>query len=131
MSGCGGSSDAPTVYPVTGKVTKGGAALPDVQVNFIAMDETGLPSSGVTDAEGMYTLHRHTGDEGAMPGNYRVVLSDTKAVPGPQAYSNPQGGAPQLESRIPEKWQSKEKSPKTVEVKAEPNVIDIDVEGSE
>jgi hypothetical protein len=128
-AGCGGGSgDAPSVYPVTGKVTQGGKPLENVQVNFVPSDDTGLPSSGTTNADGVYTLSRHTGDAGAKPGNYRIVLSDTAAAASQSNYSDTKGGPPKTaESRIPEKWQTAESSPQSVEVKAESNTIDIDL----
>lgn len=127
LAGCGGGAeDAPDTFPVTGKVTQGGKPLADVKVDFVPSGG-GLPSSGVTNAEGVYVLSRHTGDEGAIPGTYRVVLSEGTA-PDMSAYQNPGEGPPAKESKIPEKWQSKETSPKSVEVKNEPNVVDIDVD---
>ena len=102
--------------------------MADVQVSFVPTTDTGLPSSGVTDSEGQYELKRHTGDSGAIPGTYRVVLSSASSAPAAAAYSDTKGGPPTGDdSAIPEKWQSKDTSPKSVEVKAEDNVIDIDV----
>ncbi|MEZ6064310.1 MAG: hypothetical protein R3B90_01060 [Planctomycetaceae bacterium] len=127
-SGCGGGGgDAPTVYEVKGKVTNGTTPLAGVQVNFVPAGDTGLPSAGVTDAEGMYVLKRHTGEEGAMPGSYVITLSMSTSTTSEAAYSA--GGKPPEvdDSVIPEKWQNADTSPKKVEVKAEANTVDIDV----
>lgn len=128
LSGCGGgASDAPDTNAVTGKVTNGSEPLADIRVDFVPTGE-GLPCSGTTDAEGVYTISRHTGTPGAPAGNYRVVLTDTKATVDASAYSAGGKTAPTAaSSRIPEKWQKSETSPQSVEVKAGDNVIDIDV----
>ncbi len=132
LAGCGGGpDDAPTVYKVTGKVTKGGKPLADITVSFVPLEGAGLPSSGTTNSEGVYTLKRHTGEEGAIPGSYRVVLTSSQggAEQAEASYAEPQAGPPQeKDSVIPKKWQASETSPKTVEVKEEDNVIDIDID---
>jgi hypothetical protein len=130
FAGCGGGAgDAPTVYPVTGKVTKGGTALANITVNFVPIDDAGLPSSGVTDEEGVYSLSRHTGDAGAMPGAYKVVLVDNDAQMSAEDYSSASGGGPPKakDSRVPAKWGAKDDTPKTAQVEEKENTINIDV----
>lgn len=130
-AGCGGGlDDAPTTYPVTGTVTDGGKPLADVKVDLVPIED-GIPSSGYTDAEGKFTISRHTGEAGAIPGNYKVVLSEKNAQMDASAYSNPGAGPPKpADSKIPEKWRDKVTSPQIVEVKEEDNVVTIDVSKS-
>ena len=80
LAGCGGPSYQ--VAPVSGKVTLDGKAMANVHVGFQPISEgkdnpnPGPGSSGVTDAEGRYTL-KLVGlhQPGAVVGKHRVYLS--------------------------------------------------------
>ncbi len=84
-SGCGGVK----AVPVSGTVTVDGKPLKDVAVNFTPIAAEGAEgpgSSGVTDAEGRYSL-KTIGDRrvrGAVVGKHRVVLSE-RLVLGPDS----------------------------------------------
>ena len=80
VAGCGGPSYQ--VAPVSGKVTLDGKAMANVHVGFQPISEgkdnpnPGPGSSGVTDAEGRYTLKLVGVDQpGAVVGKHRVYLS--------------------------------------------------------
>ena len=80
-TGCGGVK----AVPVSGTVTVDGKPLKDIAVNFTPIAAEGAEgpgSSGVTDAEGRYSL-RTIGDRrvrGAVVGKHRVVLSERLAL---------------------------------------------------
>jgi hypothetical protein len=76
-AGCSG----PKLVPVTGKVTMNGRPLKNVRVDFHPDPDQGTKgpsSSGVTDADGNFTL-ASTGSgnaPGAVVGHHRVILTD-------------------------------------------------------
>jgi hypothetical protein len=76
--GCGGGGQTGTV---SGRVTMDGKPLPDAVVNFQPMSEgrnSGIGSSGRTDANGEYTL-RLIDDtrDGAIIGKHRVMIKES------------------------------------------------------
>lgn len=71
VSGCGGIE----YFPVTGKVTLDGEPLPDAVVSFMPDDEQGVPSLGVTDGGGVYTLRQTAELVGAPAGKYTVRVT--------------------------------------------------------
>lgn len=77
MTGCG-RHIGPEVHPVRGIVTLDGDPLEAATVGFTPVDSsTGLPATGVTDAEGVYTLTTVQGGKpggGAMIGDYLVTI---------------------------------------------------------
>ncbi|MBC7967926.1 MAG: carboxypeptidase regulatory-like domain-containing protein [Fuerstia sp.] len=70
--GCGGASDAPTLYRVTGTVTYNGEAVPGAKVMFLG-DGTKPPAVGVTDSTGKYSLSSLAGT-GAVAGKHIVAV---------------------------------------------------------
>jgi hypothetical protein len=73
-SGCGGApNDKPHTVPVTGIVTLDGKPLEGATVRFNPTDPKKNGGTGVTDAQGKYTLVHATND-GASPGSYKVVI---------------------------------------------------------
>jgi hypothetical protein len=73
VAGCGGG---PEVAEVEGKLTRGGAPLKNVRVEFWPASD-GPKSTGVTDDQGRYTLKTEDGRTvGALVGAHTVVLKD-------------------------------------------------------
>ncbi len=72
LAGCGGGE---TCYPVRGRVTLDGHALPDALVFFIPKDPEGRAASAMTDSEGRYELEYVTGQEGVPAGTYEVRIT--------------------------------------------------------
>ena len=73
--GCGGG---PRLAPVSGQVKLDGKPLPDAQVTFRPDSKEvhpGPPSSGMTDAEGRFTLRTADGHDGAVVGAHKVRIS--------------------------------------------------------
>lgn len=71
--GCGGDS-GPALQAVTGKVTKGGQPVANVNVTFSPVSG-GVSSGGRTDAEGKFALVCQNGKAGAIEGKHKVVLT--------------------------------------------------------
>jgi len=86
-AGCGGS-DGPALYPVTGRLTKGGQPLAGVNVNFAP--ESGPASAGRTNEDGKFVLNSQSGRAGAVAGKHKVFLFDSSAsaLSGPINMSN-------------------------------------------
>jgi hypothetical protein len=77
-AGCGKAPKLPTV-PVTGNVTYKGRPVADAQISFMPADPlSGKPATGVTDAQGRFTLQTHVGGStfanGALTGEYNVTI---------------------------------------------------------
>jgi hypothetical protein len=72
----GGCGRGPQVAEVEGTVTKGGAPLKNVRVEFWP-ETDGPKSTGVTDEQGRFTLKTEDGRTvGAVVGSHKVVLKD-------------------------------------------------------
>jgi hypothetical protein len=66
--------------PVEGTISKDGHPLPGIEVVFLPEGASGPRSSGITDEAGHYRLRTDNGDDGAVAGQYRVVLHDVEAA---------------------------------------------------
>jgi hypothetical protein len=76
LSGCGGGGgDTPDMYTTTGVVTYNGEPVAGANVVFhpIEDDRGGRPATGVTNEAGEFSL-RMFGQEGAVPGDYKVTV---------------------------------------------------------
>ena len=75
QAGCGGPSSGPSLVPVRGTVTLNDRPLSCAVVTFIPTGSTrGGMATGRTGPDGTYTLRSREG-AGALPGEYRVVIS--------------------------------------------------------
>jgi hypothetical protein len=72
-AGCG---DRKTVK-VRGVVTLDGEPLPRAAVLFQHQDQGGRDANGFTDNSGTFRLSTFDPDDGALPGNYKVVIQFT------------------------------------------------------
>ena len=70
LAGCGGKT-----VPVEGNVTLDGEPLAGATVMFIPVKEGGQPATGLTDANGKFQLKTGNDKTGALPGEYKVVVS--------------------------------------------------------
>ncbi len=87
-SGAVGGGDRYATHPVTGKVTYNGAPVPGAVVTF-SPNKSGVPgASGITDNQGTYILTTYDAGDGAVEGEYKVMVSKTA----PSASGG--GGAP-------------------------------------
>lgn len=125
LFGCGASAPpGPTIYPVKGKLTKGGQPLKGVTVGLYpagGASAKGTPGSGLTDDSGAFEI-RSSGGLGVSEGSYKLVLS---APPPMIDYAN-QKGPPKPTVDLPKNLTSDKTSDRIVEVKASgENVVDV------
>jgi hypothetical protein len=76
-AGCGGGSKP---VRVEGTVTLDGKPLPRATVSFMPVGE-GRAASGETDADGSFRLTTFRTNDGALPGEYKVVVTVTEVDP--------------------------------------------------
>jgi len=120
--GCGGGDAGPTLYPVTGKLTKGGQPFPGVSITLTPTEGKGSVGLIATSKDdGTFEVITPQGGRGAPEGTYRVVLSK----PVEMDYSKP-GAKPKASEDIPKKYQSAQSTDQVIEVKKSgPNTIEI------
>jgi len=82
LPGCGDKGTT----PVKGVVTLEGAPLPEATVLFMPDGPGGgRPASGFTSSDGVFQLTTYQRDDGALPGQYRVLIRKTAAAKDPGA----------------------------------------------
>lgn len=93
LPGCKPGVSIKTV-PVSGTVKLEGAPLAGATVSFVGPDENTKTATGVTDAEGRYRLSCFvtgtTPVDGAMPGQYTVIVAKRQSAQGDQAAARQQ-----------------------------------------
>jgi hypothetical protein len=70
LSGCGGARPV----KVSGTVTLNGQPVEGAMVQFVPVKEGGRPATGTTGADGSFSLTTVENHDGAMPGEYKVVV---------------------------------------------------------
>ena len=115
-------SSQPTLIAVTGTVTIDGKPASGVQVRFqpAEVDEKApytQYASGVTDAQGRFTLSVGDGSEGIQAGNYKVVFSRRVDRNNSQP-ANPKGKAegPGVVELIPSRYRDRNETPVAAKV---------------
>jgi hypothetical protein len=135
--GCGNDDGLGRRYQVHGRVMYRSQPLEIGRITFHPIDTGTARDATGTIQNGYYTLSTLGGDDGALPGSYRVAMVAYSAVP-----SKPQpivkGGAARLSdvikaarrarNLIPSKYMSPRISPLTREVKAATNRFDFELE---
>ncbi len=80
-SGCGGeggdqwTKDRPKTSPASGVVTYKGQPVDGANVNFTPPSGDGTGAFAMTDAEGKFKLGTFDQNDGAVPGNYKVIVT--------------------------------------------------------
>ena len=83
LTGCGRASDArPRPVPVVGYVLVDGEPLEGTRVVFSPEDHQ-YAAAGKTDAEGRFQLQTFAANDGAVPGNYKVIASNFIVIENP------------------------------------------------
>jgi hypothetical protein len=80
VAGCGGPSN-PATAPAGGTIVYNGAPVEGAMVSFQPQD-TPRPATGTTDAQGEFTLSTYGQGDGAIPGNYNVIVTKTSGSAG-------------------------------------------------
>jgi hypothetical protein len=75
--GCGGRAKP---VKVEGIVTLDGKPLSGATVTFMPIGENGRTASGRTDTDGSFRLTTYRSDDGAVPGEYKVLVVVQKAT---------------------------------------------------
>ena len=119
IAGCGGQSGYPELGTVSGTVTIGGTAAPNLTVQFSPV-EGGRTSVGVTDESGRYELTYTASAKGAQVGKHQVRLTTSGDAP-----SDDQLDLSSPEDKIPAKYRD---GTFEFEVKPGSNTLDIRVE---
>ena len=137
IAGCGeGAGGGPKLHPVKGTVKYKGAPLANATVSFIS--DSGHVSTGVTDAQGQYSL-MSGGRTGAAAGSYKVTITKLAQREGAVANPKPEDMAKMMsmktktieqpKSEIPEKYADPVKSGLTATVTTDTakNVFDFEL----
>lgn len=133
LVGCGEDEKGqPTLHPVTGKLTRGGQPVANVQVMFVPATREGRGATGITDASGMFKMISPNAGEGVPAGQYKVVLtqaaaSDAASVDMSRYTSGKDPTKAEATEAFPTEYGSEQTTPKTVEVKTGPNEINIEL----
>lgn len=123
--GCGGSG-GPEMARVSGKVTYQGKPLTKGTISFISVNPDGSNANSVIGPDGSYSLQTTNPNDGAVVGEYRVIVSDVD----PNALNTPAPGEPvkKQERTIPEKYEKPDTSGLTKKVESGSNTFDIALE---
>jgi hypothetical protein len=105
-AGCGAKT--PATSSVTGVVTFNGTPLEGAQVTFFG---EGRPAAGIADAQGRFQLMTFGPGDGALPGEYVVVITKTEA-----GSTDPNNPYAPVRSLIPERYGDRAKSGLTATV---------------
>jgi len=124
LPGCAPKDNLPETAPVSGKVTIGGEPLASAMVTFHPEGE-GNKGQASTEVDGTFVLNTYDVKDGAVVGKHTVTVERYL----PPMPTQPGGKIPSAKSTVPRKYNTPEKSPLKVEVKAGTNnVIDLPLE---
>lgn len=111
LAGCGNSLGT---VPITGKVMYQGKPLADGTVLYSPVDPNGRQGRGELKPDGTFVISTNA-DQGAMPGEYKVVILALEPHPGEPGRdgTNPNAAPPKIERGfvIPEKYTTPEETP--------------------
>ena len=138
VPGCGEDEGLSRRYPVHGRVMYRSQPLEIGRIAFHPIGTAG-PARDATGTiqDGYYTLSTIGGDDGALPGRYRVAIGAKSAEPSKVQPIVPGGAARhsdvikatrRAKDLIPSKYMSPRLSPLIREVKAETNRFDFELE---
>ena len=136
LAGCSKGPKLPKVAAVSGRVTYQGEPLSDAQITFNNTDQDGFAATGITDADGEYTLKTYIDAthelSGAVPGNYYVTFTKVEETGGSdmdqmKAASDAaaKGGVTGPKSAIPERFGQPTSAKKAKVEAGKPNTIDF------
>jgi hypothetical protein len=107
LVGCGGVRPA----KVTGILTLNGQPVEGATVQFVPVKEGGRPATGLTKADGGFSLTTFEDQDGALPGEYKVVITYHPPVENaPPAQTTEQGMKQAMQAQA----QAKKGKPKYV-----------------
>lgn len=146
LVGCtGGGGKKLATNKVTGKVVMNGAPVPGASVSFSPIEAGKPPALGISDTQGIYILTTYDSGDGAVEGDFKVMVykgapSSQPAAPAHDPTGQTSGGgAPKHSgpagrgqtagggSLLPEKFSKADTTPLTKSVKSGDNTIDIEL----
>lgn len=116
--GCGSSGP----QPVRGVVLLDGAPLANACVTFLPKDGAGRPAFAYTADDGAFELNTLTAGDGAMPGEYKILVSKTEVVKGakrqlaPGEIVGPEGEIPVTANRVHASYNDEQTTPFSAKV---------------
>ena len=114
--------------PATGIVTFSGSPVAGATVTFLALKQ-GRSASAITDAQGRYALTTFRRGDGALPGDYNVIVMKFDAVTGDTTGKKyvPAQEVPEPKNQLPARYAQPGKSglKATVTADAKANVFDF------
>ncbi|WP_169980806.1 hypothetical protein [Tautonia rosea] len=124
VGGCGSKSDLPETVPVSGTITYNTEPVPQGTITFLSAE--GHTATGTIQPDGSYRLGTFAAEDGAVPGQHRVMIvadtADPTLIPG----SSP-GYEPPKEL-IPPKYKDASTSGLVADVSRENSEINFDLE---
>jgi Carboxypeptidase regulatory-like domain len=112
-AGCGAGG----LSTVQGTVTLDGQPLPNATVTFLPASGKGQQARGVTDASGNFRLETFKPGDGAVPGEYKVIIQYTEGL-SPEATTAPKEG-----QSMKDMWEKSQKALKEQQKKPPKYVI--------
>jgi hypothetical protein len=109
VAGCTGSTRKKPVK-VEGSVLVDGQPMAGVEVTFSPIDGKGMAAQGRTDAAGNFSLTTYSADDGAVPGEYKVLVSKGAATA--EGFTPPPGAGPKEMEAAMKKWEAEVHKPK-------------------
>lgn len=82
LAGCGGGAGRPKLVPVSGSVKFNGAPVPNAAITFLPEGSAPRNPFGTTDSEGKFQLTSYDDNDGAVPGDYLVIIVPGAAADG-------------------------------------------------
>lgn len=82
-SGCGGDADRPKTVPVSGSVAYNGKPVENATVAF-QCEGSPRAATGITDAEGKFTLSTFAINDGAVVGTHKITVTKDNPSAAPQ-----------------------------------------------
>jgi hypothetical protein len=136
LVGCSKGPTRPKVVPVSGSIKFKGAPLPNATVTFLPEGSSPRNPFGTTDASGNFKLTSYDTDDGAVPGDYVVVIVAGVAADGKKPEERTAqdminmgpGGKIPNQTVVPEKYKERKTSGlKRSVVAGDANVFNIDL----
>lgn len=122
LAGCGGGGgDRPSLGRVSGLVTLDNSPVEGAEVQFLPVDG-GRPSTGITDAQGRYTLQYTENSSGAVIGQHSVSITTGGYR------QQPDGTTTESPERIPARYNTE--TTLTQDVQSGSNEINFELESN-
>lgn len=131
LAGCG-DDDLGRRYPVSGHVTRKGQPVDKGTVNFMPVDlATSRAASGEIQSDGSYTLTTQDPGDGALAGDYRVVINlaevgELERTPGGMPILN-EPKKVRVKNLVPPKYSDPSQTVLKFKVEPHSNSYDIDL----